>query len=77
VESPPEVEYLGDNARWDAIEVLQGINDCDRTTIYAYLLKLILLERRASFKVEEGFAEYKTLYGSILDNVQPGVGETT
>ena len=72
-ESPLEAEILLDKARWNAIEVLQGINYFDRNTIYAYLLKLILLERQASFKAEEGFAEYKSLYTSILDSVQSGV----
>ena len=72
-ESPLDAEILIDKARWNAIEYLQGIDYFDRNTIYAYLLKLILLERRASFKTEEGFAEYKSLYASILDSAQGGV----
>jgi hypothetical protein len=68
-ESPLEAEILIDKARWSAIDYLQGIDYFDRNTIFAYLLKLILLERRASFKAEEGFAEYKSLYASILDRV--------
>jgi hypothetical protein len=72
VESPLEAELVLDKARWDAIEYLQGINYFDRNTIYAYLLKLLLLERRAAFQVEEGFLEYKSLYASILDRVQSG-----
>jgi hypothetical protein len=71
-ESPLEAELVLDKARWDAIEVLQGINYFDRNTIYAYLLKLILLERREAFKEEVGFSEYKSLYASILEGVQPG-----
>ena len=39
------------------------------------MLKLLLIERRAAFKVEEGFAEYKALYTSIMENA-PGVGAT-
>jgi hypothetical protein len=77
-ESPLEAELLLDKARWDAIEVLQGINYFDRNTIYAYLLKLFLLERREAFQVEEGFTEYKSLYATILDSVRSGdspVGE--
>ncbi|MDR1574930.1 MAG: DUF2764 domain-containing protein [Treponema sp.] len=71
-ESPLEAEILIDKARWNAIEYLQGIDYFDRSAIYAYLLKLMILERRASFKTEEGFAEYKSLYASILDRVQEG-----
>ena len=77
-ESPLEAEFVLDKARWDAIEGLQGIDNFDRNIVYAYLLKLILLERHQAFKVEEGFTEYKSLYASILGSVQPGsspVGE--
>ena len=71
-ESPLEAELVLDKARWDAIEALQGIDYFNRNTIYAYLLKLILLERHAMFNVEKGFAEYKSLYASILGSAQPG-----
>ncbi|GHV68453.1 hypothetical protein AGMMS49928_07980 [Spirochaetia bacterium] len=74
-ESPLEAELILDKARWDAIEVLQGINYFDRNTIYAYLLKLLLLERGAAFEVETGFAEYKSLYAAILERVQTPMGE--
>jgi hypothetical protein len=76
-DSPLDAEFVLDKARWDAIEVLQGTDYFARNTIYAYLLKLILLERHEAFKIEEGFAEYKSLYASILGSV-PGsspVGE--
>jgi hypothetical protein len=71
-ESPLEAEILIDKARWSAIDVLQGIDYFDRNTIYAYLLKLMILERRASFKTEIGFAEYKSLYTAILDRAEKG-----
>jgi len=71
-ESPLDAELLLDKARWEAIEDLQGINYFDRNTIFAYLLKLILLERHAMFNVEKGSAEYNSLYASILESVQPG-----
>jgi hypothetical protein len=74
LDSPLEAEFLLDKARWDAADHFQGIDWFDRNSIYAYLLKLLLLERRAAFQVEEGFAEYKALYASILDRVQ-SVGE--
>ncbi|MDR2480587.1 MAG: DUF2764 domain-containing protein [Treponema sp.] len=69
-ENPLDGEILIDKARWNAIEVLQGNDYFDRNTAFAYLLKLMILERRASFKTEEGFSEYKSLYASILERAQ-------
>jgi hypothetical protein len=66
MESPLEAELFLDKARWDAIESFQGINTFSENAMYAYLLKLLLMERRAAFKTEEGFAEYKALYAAIL-----------
>jgi hypothetical protein len=66
IESPLEAELFLDQARWNAIEALQGLHYFSANTIYAYLLKLFLMERRSLFKVEEGFAEYKGLYTAIL-----------
>ncbi|MDR2758445.1 MAG: DUF2764 domain-containing protein [Spirochaetaceae bacterium] len=67
IESPLEAELFLDKSRWDAIETLQGIDYFTRDTIFAYLLKLLLMERRSFFKAEEGFAEYKGLYASIME----------
>jgi hypothetical protein len=66
LESPLEAEFFLDRARWNAIEALQGLHYFSVNTIYAYLLKLRLMERRALFKIEEGFAEYKGLYAAIM-----------
>jgi hypothetical protein len=74
-ESPLDAEILIDKARWNTIEVLAGNDYFDRNTVFAYYLKLVLLERKASFKTEEGFAEYKSLYASILESAQHSVGE--
>ncbi|MDR0643828.1 MAG: hypothetical protein LBG05_02780 [Treponema sp.] len=65
IESPLEAELFLDEARWRAIEVFQGIDYFNENVIYAYLLKLRLLERKALFKAEEGFNEYKTLYAAV------------
>ena len=65
-ESPLEAEIFLDKARWDAIESFQGLNNFSETAMYAYLLKLLLMERKSAFKVEEGFTEYKGLYAAIL-----------
>jgi hypothetical protein len=67
IESPLDAEVFLDQARWNAIESFQGLNYFSENTIYAYLLKLLLMERRGAFKTEEGFSEYKTLYASILE----------
>jgi hypothetical protein len=69
-ESPLEAELFLDRARWNAIEELQGIDHFSRNTVYAYLLKLLLLERHRLFDTEAGFAEYKSLYASILERAQ-------
>ncbi|MDR3342293.1 MAG: DUF2764 domain-containing protein [Treponema sp.] len=67
VDSPLEAEFLLDQSRWNAIESLQGIVYFSANTIYAYLLKLLLMERRSLFRLEEGFAEYKGLYAAIIE----------
>ena len=79
-ETPIEIEHQIDKARWDAIEVLRGSDYFSRNHIYAYLLKLMLLERYALFDAETGFAEYNALYASILESAQTGTspaGEST
>ena len=72
-ESPLEAEFTLDKARWNAIEHLQWITYFSRNTIYAYFLKLLLLERRESFNTDAGFAKYKSLYASILERAQQGM----
>lgn len=70
IESPLEAELYLDRARWSAIEALQGFDYFGRDTVYAYYLKLQLLERKQKFKVDEGFEAYKGLYHSIMDAAQ-------
>ena len=65
-ESPLEAEIFLDKARWSAIESFEGLNIFSENAIYAYLLKLLLMERREAFNTEEGFTEYKGLYAAIL-----------
>ena len=74
-ESPLEGEILIDRARWRAIDILAGRDIFHRNAIYAYYLKLLILERRQSFNAELGFAEYKSLYASIIERAQHSVGE--
>ena len=79
-ETPLEGEILIDKARWSAIDALQGTDYFYRNTVFAYLLKLIILERNALFQAEKGFSEYKSLYTSILESAKTGaspMGEPT
>ena len=66
MDSPLEAELFLDEARWTAIDSFQGFDFFHINTIYAYLLKLLLLERRSCFSTEEGFAEYKGLYAAVM-----------
>ena len=72
--SPLEGEFLIDKARWNAIESLAGNNYFDRNSVYAYFLKLMLIERRVSFNTERGFTEYKSLYASIIESEHNSLG---
>jgi hypothetical protein len=68
MDSPLEAEMYLDKARWDYIDSLEGLDHFSDNAIFAYLLKLYLIERFAQFKEDEGFEEYKLLYASIIDN---------
>jgi len=73
--SPLDGEVLLDKARWNAIDAIAGNEYYSINGVYAYYLKLLLLERRQVFNAEKGFAEYKTLYASILESAQNSPGE--
>ena len=66
IESPLDAEIFLDKARWTAIEHLQGFDAFSANAIYAYKLKLLLMERLISFNAEEGYNEYKRLYAAIF-----------
>ena len=66
IESPLEADLLLERARWDAIQAFVGMDTFSETAMYAYLLKLLLMERRALMDTEVGFTEYKALYTAIL-----------
>jgi len=68
--SPLDTEISLDKARWGAIDSLAGNDYFDRNNVYAYLLKLMLIERRMLFNVDRGFDEYKSLYASIIESAQ-------
>jgi hypothetical protein len=67
--SPLEAEIQLDKSRWNVIDsFIEGYDYFDRSSVYAYYLKLLLLERRQLFNAENGFSEYKSLYAEILEN---------
>ena len=67
-ETPLEGEIIIDKARWHAIDtLLEGSGPFDRDVIFAYMLKLLILNRQTLFETERGFSEYKSLYSSILE----------
>jgi len=70
--SPLEGEILLDKARWNAIDMLTGNDYFHENNVYAYYLKLLLLERRQLFDVEKGFSEYKSIYAEILESPHNG-----
>ena len=69
-ENPLDAEIMIDKARWNAIDVSLSGDYFDRNTVFAYYLKLLLLERHELFQVEAGFNEYNSLYSSILEKAQ-------
>jgi len=72
--SPLEGEFLIDKARWNAIDAFTGSDYFTRNSVYAYFLKLMLIERRMSFDTERGFTEYKSLYASIIESEHNSLG---
>jgi hypothetical protein len=69
-ESPLEAELILDKARWDELSELEGIEPFSVNKIFAYLLKLELMERRRAFNAEKGFGEYQRLYNTILEGAR-------
>ena len=74
--SPLDKEIMLDKVRWNAVESLAGNDYFHRNSVFAYYLKLLLLERKLSFNAEKGFAEYKSLYASIVKSAQTSLGDT-
>jgi hypothetical protein len=75
MDSPLEAEMYLDKARWDFIDSLEGLDHFSENAIFAYHLKLSINERYCKFKEDEGFAEYKRLYASIINQASAENGE--
>jgi len=72
--SPLDAEILIDKARWNAIDSLAGNDYFSRNSVYAYFLKLLLIERRQAFNADKGFSEYKSLYAEIIESAHNSLG---
>jgi hypothetical protein len=64
---PLEAAIFIDKSRWGALNDMVGIDLFGVNNIFAYLMKLQLLERRQCFDAEIGTVKYKELYDSILN----------
>jgi hypothetical protein len=64
---PLEAEISMDKSRWNSLDAMVGVDTFKVNTIFAYLLKLQLLERRQRFDAERGTAAYRKLYDEILN----------
>jgi hypothetical protein len=66
LENPLEAELMLDKGRWEAIDALLASDYFSIDVVYGYYIKLLLIERRCSFTIDEGFSEYLALYEEIL-----------
>jgi len=69
MEDPMEAMIYIDRARWGVLDEMVGINYFGVNNIYAYLLKLRLLERKLHYEVEKGFAVYREVYDTIINSI--------
>jgi hypothetical protein len=76
LDNPLEAEVLLDKSRWDAAQEFAGIDNFGMSAICAYYIKLLLMERQASFVVEEGFERYKEIYDGVLQAYHTGQAES-
>ncbi|GHV86648.1 hypothetical protein AGMMS50230_22560 [Spirochaetia bacterium] len=67
MEDPLQASLYIDRARWGALDAMVGIDLFGVNNIFAYLMKLQLLERKQSFDTEKGSVEYRKLYDTILN----------
>ncbi|GMO50690.1 MAG: hypothetical protein Ta2G_08350 [Termitinemataceae bacterium] len=63
--NPLKAELMMDKGRWETVDALQSGGIFSIDAIFAHMLKLRLMQRRAYFEEEEGQAEFDALYTSI------------
>jgi hypothetical protein len=66
MDDPLEAELAIDRGRWDALDAMVGVDLFSVNNIYAYLLRLQLLERKSLFDAAKGETGYKSRYDGIL-----------
>ncbi|MDR2663747.1 MAG: DUF2764 domain-containing protein [Treponema sp.] len=71
MEDPLQAELYLDRSRWDALDAMVGVDYFGVNNIFAYLMKLQLLERRQLFDAERGLAGYTKLYDAIVNEYNP------
>ena len=64
---PLEAEIYIDQCRWGSLDAMVGLDLFGVNNIFAFLLKLQLMERRQLFDAERGQAAYRELYDKILN----------
>ena len=67
MDDPLAAELTIDRARWSVLDEMVGVNYFGVNNIFAYLLKLQLLERKQRYNEAEGFTEYRKVYDTILN----------
>ena len=67
MDDPLEAAVYIDEARWGALDAMVGVDLFGVNNVYAYLMKLQLLERKQWFDAERGLTAYRERYDSILN----------
>jgi hypothetical protein len=67
--SPLKAEMNLNRFRWDKISALCSAQYFNFDVLVCYALHLRILERQAEFREETGMENYRTLYSSILNQV--------
>jgi hypothetical protein len=67
MDDPLEAAIFIDKSRWEALDDMLGLDPFGVNNVFAYLMKLQLLERRQCFDAEVGAVKFKELYDSILN----------
>ena len=67
MDDPLDAALSIDRARWGVLDEMVGINFFGVNNVFAYLLKLQLLERKQGFDVKKGFVAHQELHDTILN----------
>ncbi|MCX7655695.1 MAG: DUF2764 domain-containing protein [Treponemataceae bacterium] len=67
IADPLEAETFLDRERWALIDRLVGFDYFGRDSVFAYYLKLHILQRRSLFTKERGLEAFSSVYASIVE----------